>query len=284
MRGAIRQFFFYTQVLSLDVTFGVLGSGAFAKSVLNAKMKSVWWFLLPASVWVIYTADHLMDARKVGKNAVNARHKFHADHFTVIFFVMVCVAILCALAAIFFLPEIVLTGGIFVAAFALFHLVFAYWGKIRFGKEISVALIYSCGVWFAPFLNRRIPISTLEIFAFAFFILAALLNLFMNSVLEHHLDAEENLVFGVKHRLMEKIRLGIIILSTSSGVFLLFSMLYFAFIGGSIFYAKSSLYVSILCITPGVILYYEKYFIQDQRYRIAAEWVFMLGLFLLPTP
>ncbi|HRP68917.1 MAG TPA: prenyltransferase [Turneriella sp.] len=277
---ALQRFFFYTEVLSLDIAIGVLGSGAFAKTVLHAPMKGTWWFLLCAAVWVVYTADHLMDARKVGKVAVNVRHKFHVEHFRIIFTTMCIVSLLCAILAWVYLREIIFMGGIVVGIFALFHLILAYWGKVRFGKEISVAVIYAMGVWFAPFLNHRGAIDTLPILFFSFFLLAALLNLFMNSVIEHALDHKENLIFGVRPRFVQNIRKGVIAISFLSVLFLCALAIYFFFQTSPID-AACAFYVLLLCATPGAILYFDRFFLVRQRYRIAAEWLFAFGLLLL---
>ena len=131
--GPVRTFastvFSYAEILSIDICIGVVGSGALAASLLHAEMRLVWWFLLPAAVWVIYTADHLLDARKIGQDIVNARHKFHRKHFTVLTTVTVLMALGCLVAALIFLSDIVLKGGLLLCILAAFHLAMAFWGE-----------------------------------------------------------------------------------------------------------------------------------------------------------
>jgi uncharacterized membrane protein YsdA (DUF1294 family) len=273
----------YVEVLSIDICIGVLGSGALASTMLRAQMKPVWWFLLPASVWAVYTADHLFDAWKVGANAVNPRHKFHHEHFNVLATLTVLTSVVCGIAALLYLTEMVLIGGIMVGALAVLHVCLAFWGKVRFGKELSVAAIYACGVWFAPFLGRGVAISTTEIIAFGAFFLAAVLNLFMNSVIEFRLDVKEDLVFGAQVLSRKSIRRIVIVLAFAAALFLGGYLAYLEFTSHSVDIRNIASFavLALLCLVPGVILVFDTYFSQDHRYRIPAEWVFATGLGLL---
>lgn len=278
MRKSLR---FYVEVLSLDICAGVIGSAAFAQSTLKAAMKPVWWFLLPASVWVVYTADHLLDAHKLGKNAVNIRHKFHEDNFTLLAVLAIAIALLCIVLAFLCFREIVFSGGVLLGFLALFHLSLAYWGKVRFGKEISVAVIYTCGIWFAPFLNRGVALMPVHGIALSLVFLAALLNLFMNAVIELPIDQQEELVFGMQHFSSVWARRMVICISLTASL----AILIWAAI--SLLHRDAPLgiaayfYLFMICVVPGFILLNEKYFSQNQRYRIPAEWVFLTGVFTL---
>lgn len=272
---------YYMQVLSLDICIGVIGSGAFAKTFLRASMKPVWWFLLPASVWVIYTADHLMDARKVGERSVNVRHKFHFDHFKVLASLAAITALACCVLAFLCLREMVFVGGSVMAGLAVMHIFLAYWGKVRFGKEISVAVIYACGVWFAPFLNRGVEISPLYVAAFTIFILGAVLNLFMNSVIEFHIDREEGQVFGMALATRKAIRRAVIGASFAAVTGMAVFVGYGFARGIHPIVLAGYGYLLAVCAVPGVILFYENFFAANQRYRMPAELVFATGAALL---
>ncbi len=268
---------FYTEVLSLDICAGVLGSAALAKTLLQAKMKPCWWFLLPASVWVIYTADHLFDARKTGSIAVNPRHKFHNDHFLPLAYAAATVGVCCVLGASWCLREIVFLGGAFMGALALLHLILAYWGKIRIGKEISVAAIYTCGIWFAPFLNRSVSISTEIILAFLLFLLAAVLNLFMNSVIEYSLDAREKQVFVLETIPQAIARQTVMITSLAaavSGILIASAMI-------PVGHRWEFTSLMFLCAVPGLILLFQDFFSVHARYRLPAELAFLTVIALL---
>ncbi|MFZ5630201.1 MAG: prenyltransferase [Spirochaetota bacterium] len=274
-----QRFRYYTEMLSLDICAGVLGSGALAQVTLNARMPFAWWFLLPASVWVIYTADHLMDARKSGGQARNERHLFHYHHFRLLSFMAAMIAAVCLVGALVFFREIVFTGGLLVAALALLHILLAFWGKIRFGKELSVGIIYTCGVWFAPWLNRGAQPITYEPIFVALFLCAAWLNLFMNAVLEFDTDRADGQLFAMENLRRGAVRRYVIVAAFISALVAASLPLLFQSTGQPPRMAASAI-LACLCATPGIILLAERFFLQGKRYRLPAEWVFSLGLLL----
>ncbi|GAB4430000.1 MAG: hypothetical protein OHK0011_12600 [Turneriella sp.] len=268
---------FCIEVLSLDVCAGVLGSAALAKTILQAQMKPCWWLLLPASVWVIYTVDHLFDAHKTGSAAVNPRHKFHSDHFLPLALSAIAMGLGCVGGAFWCLREIVFLGGAFMGTLALTHLALAYWGRIRIGKELSVAVIYTSGIWFAPFLNRRVEVSLEIALAFLIFFLAAVLNLFMNSVIEYSLDDKEQQVYILKTISPKIIRRFVVItavMSTLAGILIASAVLPIA-------HRWEFTYLMFLCAVPGCILLFERFFRANARYRLPAELSFLAGIALL---
>ncbi len=267
---------FYIHVLSLDVCLGVLGSGALATVITGARMKTAWWLLLPLSVWVIYTLDHLLDGKKVGPGSINPRHKFHYDHFKILSILCSIAAFVSALLAFLLLREIVLIGGAILAALAFLHLGIARWGKLRFGKEFSVALIYSLGVWFGPFLVVGFRSWTVPVLFFLFF-LGAVLNLIMNSLMEADMDSQEGQVYllgSLSPKLAKEWALRLSLLGFLAALLLAAGTRKFA-PGGSI---SSCLVISLICVVPGGILRYADKFQDSQEYRIIGEGVFILGL------
>ena len=56
----------FMNILSLDVVAGALLSSAFAAALLEVRPAVPYWMVLGMSVWIIYTADHLVDAYRLG--------------------------------------------------------------------------------------------------------------------------------------------------------------------------------------------------------------------------
>lgn len=276
--------FSYAEILSIDICIGVIGSGALAATFLHAKMRLVWWLILPAAVWVIYTADHLLDAKKIGKEIVNARHKFHREHFTLLATLASIVAVCCLIAAPLYLSDIVLQGGLLLCLLAALHLALAFWGKIRIGKEISVAVIYSLGVWFGPYLRRECSVSWLHITGFGLFILAALLNLFMNSIMEYEMDKRENLRFATGIFSLNRMRIFVMVSSWLSSLAILIVMKYIIKHRLETILLAGFGFLFILCAAPGFIISEESFYKQHRRYRLQAEWIFAIGIVLLFIP
>ncbi|EPG64615.1 LA_0991 family prenyltransferase-like protein [Leptospira wolffii] len=267
---------FYIHVLSLDICLGVIGSGALATSVTGAKMKPAWWILLPLSVWVIYTLDHLLDGQKSGTDSVNPRHKFHYDYRKPLIVACSVAALVCAALALLLLREIVLLGGAILAALAFLHLGIARWGRLRFGKEFSVALIYTLGVWFGPLLIVGFRSWAVPVLLLLFF-LGTVLNLVMNSLMEADLDAKEGQVYllsALSPELAKEWTLRLSLLGFLTSLLLAAGMRKFA-PGVSV---SSSIVIALICAVPGGILKYSDRFRDSQNYRILGEGVFILGL------
>ena len=66
--------------LSLDVSIGAVISAMFFAEVLQVKILPYGLATLALTVWIIYTIDHLRDARAIGTKASTARHLFHQHY------------------------------------------------------------------------------------------------------------------------------------------------------------------------------------------------------------
>ncbi len=141
--------------LSLDVVLGSVCVGAMAKYISYAPLPAVWWFLLPAGVWLTYTLDHLLDAARVGPSAQTARHRFHALHFRAIKRAFIVVFAAACIAALFLPVDLWVFGLVMIAVSGL-HL----WLNRRIGstirpwlaKELAVAFVYAAGIFGGPFI------------------------------------------------------------------------------------------------------------------------------------
>ncbi|TAE51112.1 MAG: hypothetical protein EAZ89_10690 [Bacteroidetes bacterium] len=153
-----------------------------------------WWLALPFSVWIIYTADHLLDARRLGPSAHTARHDFHYRY-------MRPLSIACGLAIAFCLwlltrmPIGMIYFGLIMAGLTLLHLLLVaiVGSKARhwLQKELGVGFIYSAGVWGCPpwLFPEAYTGATWGLFA-QFFILA-MINLLFFSLYERETDESD---------------------------------------------------------------------------------------------
>jgi hypothetical protein len=138
--------------LSLDIVAAGVAGGAFAMHVTGARMPPGWWLVLPASIWVIYTLDHLVDGLGAGPDAANPRHRFHATFGGALTIAMFAVGSAALAGALSWLPVEVWFAGAVVAAMAVAHVLaatrrsFPAW----LPKEASVAIVYVAGLWCGP--------------------------------------------------------------------------------------------------------------------------------------
>src|SRR4051812_9177927 len=68
-------------LLSLDVALGAVISAAFLGRILHVNILPQGFILLGIVVWLIYTADHLLDAWSMREAATSERHRFHQKNF-----------------------------------------------------------------------------------------------------------------------------------------------------------------------------------------------------------
>lgn len=270
---------YYAEMLSLDVCIGAMGSGAVAQTICRARMRHAWWWILPLSVWVIYTADHLFDAWKLRGKAVNARHRFHHDHFVLLTVLAAIAALAAFLGAVWYLRDLVVLGGLLVGAFAVLHVVLAFWGRVRIGKEFSVAMIYTFGVWFAPIANRDAELNGFFVATVVVFAIAALQNLFMNSIIEYDLDHAEGETFAtavLPHRVLRHFVFVISALATLAIPALWIFPLARPGLTASL--QATASFILFLAVVPGAILWLQRFAFFRVHYRLFAEWIFALGL------
>ena len=135
---------------------GAVASGGLVCYWLDVNMPGIWWLTLAISVWVIYTLDHLLDARRLGSSAHTDRHLFHHRFFMPISFAWGLLFLFCVGIVPFLIPEKLLLFGLGMGVFVIFHLGMVRWVGDRtswlFHKELGVGMIYSLGIWGGPWV------------------------------------------------------------------------------------------------------------------------------------
>lgn len=147
---------------SLWVLFGALSSGYFFYAYFNSHVHPVYFWLLPTSMWMIYTLDHVFDGRR------NAQRKDLPDRYAInyqlrgrLLPVIAFITGLNAWLALRWLSwEVLITGGVM----AVLSMVYLWWvsrhsAKLNpWLKEIFIALMASMGMGFIPLLQSETPL------------------------------------------------------------------------------------------------------------------------------
>ncbi|MEM8892840.1 MAG: hypothetical protein AAGD28_32975, partial [Bacteroidota bacterium] len=100
----MNKFFHTLRLLSLDVVMGSLCSAYMVVLLLEVEVPLIFWVALPISVWVIYTADHLLDAYRLKDQAHTPRHLFHNTYFRPITAVFLFAGAVCVFVFPFLVP------------------------------------------------------------------------------------------------------------------------------------------------------------------------------------
>lgn len=183
--NSLLNFYKHLNTLSIDVALGAVCCCAWFAKLYHVDLRPYVFLALGLTVWIIYTADHLLDARKIKGEALTTRHRFHQQHFTVLT-VLVAIFAVIDFGLIFFVRKQVLYAGIILGGIVLLYLVFTR--VLSFLKETVVAVLYSGGV-LLPVLSLwdwQMSISY-PLIVVSFFI-TAWINLFLFAWFDHNID------------------------------------------------------------------------------------------------
>lgn len=280
-RDLLTRFWSYMNILSIDVALGTLAGAFLVARVVEIEMSWSWYFSLSVTVWLIYTLDHLMDARKLGANAHTDRHLFHHQYFGLIGTVWFLAAASLAIVVIAFLPIQLIFFGI-----SLGLVVAGYFASLNFirsknflgtGKEMWVGLVYTLGIWGGPFFMDPDVLELQHVFLAAQFMLLALANLFLFSLMELNSDVEDDhpsftVVFGEK--ITRRLVSGICLLL---GLSILFALVFF---GGETLRSVQFVYL-LMTIVFAFILAFPTTFKMNAMYRMLGDGVFLFPMILL---
>ncbi|MDE3168481.1 MAG: hypothetical protein KGN36_21945 [Acidobacteriota bacterium] len=123
------------------------------------------------TVWAIYIADRLLDARRPATTDEPARHRFYRRHRR--FAAWLLAALLAATAAItaLWLRPAVLRNGLVPLAAVAVYLAAVHLGRLRVAKEFVVAFVFTTGTFLVAWTNDPASPLTLLVPAAAFFVL-----------------------------------------------------------------------------------------------------------------
>jgi hypothetical protein len=174
--------------LSIDVAVGAALSSSLVAHVLRVSLPVSWYGILSGVVWVIYTFDHLLDARRSPENLVTYRHQLHSKYFFLLASLLALVSVSCIVLTVQWLPEKLALFGVGLSLFVVAYLGFAHLTNFllrkRCLKELSVAILYTVGVCGGPLVSDvKVP-NAFELLALTSFFLAALSNLYLISYFE----------------------------------------------------------------------------------------------------
>ncbi len=184
-RGLQRQ-----NALSLDVVAASVSGAVLAACVCRARLPVGWLIALACAVYAIYAADRLLDGRRLGQAAKSFRHRFHQRRYAPLAVGAAIAALTGFVAAILNFTPRLWFGALVVAALTVAHLALAQWSAFEeFPREISVAVLYTAGVWHAALLEGDFSRGVLEAgFCILLFVMAALSNLLCFSLYDFKRD------------------------------------------------------------------------------------------------
>jgi hypothetical protein len=260
----------YINILSLDVAVGAVVSALFFARLLDVSVETHVLIALALAVWIIYTVDHLRDARAIPTVASTDRHRFHQKYFRTIV-VMVGVVSLTGFILILYVPAAVLRAGLMLGFVVLFYLVLQRY--LKFLKEFFVAMLYTAGVLLPSLTVRDFHVLPIHVLIFGKFFITALMNLLLFSLFDYKEDRHQQQHSFVTWFGPDSTRYGIILLGLINIV-----------TGLRLWHFDSR--VALIFISMNVVLlallFFQRKLFLNNYYRIVGDAVFFIpALYLL---
>ncbi|PZR38614.1 MAG: hypothetical protein DI538_09220 [Azospira oryzae] len=268
--GVLR-FYRYINILSIDVAIGAIVNALFFAQLFNVHILLPGIASLGLAVWIIYTTDHLRDAKRLKEEAATERHRFHQRHFKIILRLLY-VAMLVELVLIFFLRKPVFYGGLWLSGGVVIYILINRW--LRFFKEITGALLYSCGVMLPALSFRQASLTSADQLMIVQFVLIALINLILFSWMDYESDLKD------RHRSL------ITYVSKAWGsvilivLFMVTALCHFKTM--YVHQAETLIFISMTFILL-ILFLFHRYFKKEERFRFIGDAIFFLPAIALFT-
>ncbi|WKV12827.1 hypothetical protein [Marivirga harenae] len=182
------KFYQYIRAFSLDVVAGAVISARWIGNYFDAEIPTYAILALGLTVWLIYTIDHLLDARKIKSKDAFLRHIIHDKNAPYIFGLIAIVTMVLIFILQNLKPYLLAYG--MALGFAVFcYLIFVHFvrKKVYWGKEWFIALVYATGICLPTATYIQSVPSILIYFWLQLFILASI-NLILFNMIEYKID------------------------------------------------------------------------------------------------
>lgn len=265
------------QLLSIDVVIGACMMAFATSLVLEVSIPWSVYFCLGGAVWLVYTIDHLLDAREIQQKVVSERHSFHLQYFNTLIKVWLVVLALVLTVTLTWLPIVTIKFGLIAAALVVMHLVLVKMLGTKLSilvqKEFGVAIAYVVGVTIGPLsLSEQVP-RAFYFYAVQVFLLA-FINLLEFSYFDKRVDQLQGQVSLSVILGRNKLQILIIALLVICFSLSLYSIMLFGLNSLDLVLFSAWAVLMLIMLTP-------KTFIRNDYYRVFGDMVFLFPIVLL---
>jgi hypothetical protein len=250
--------------LSLDVAGGAVICAAFFADLFHVSVLPQGLTALGLAVWIVYTADHLLDARRISNQASTFRHQFHQQHFKLLC-VLLLLACILEFIMLFFLRKPIFYNGLWLGLGVVVYVMINRW--LIYFKEIAGALLYCGGVLLPAFSLKQYVFQFSDELILLQFLLIVLTNLVLFSWMDHEHDLKD------KHRSL------ITLLNKDRGKMILWFLftLFFIMNAFNIYtQGKPTVIFFVMELILFLIFLFPVYFRKEERFRFIGDAIFFL--------
>lgn len=264
-------FSFYKTInaLSLDVALGAMICACFFAKHFMITILPQGIAILGLTVWIIYTVDHLADAKRITHTASMFRHQFHQKYF-ISLSVVVAIAAWAEFILLFFIREKLFFAGLVVGLLTFIYILFNRW--FLYVKELAGALLYCTGIFLPTFTFQQKHFLIFDWIVVVQFFLIVFINLILFSWMDYHQDKNDRhtslaLQIGKEGAGMILKILFLLIFSLTSYTFFVVPRL-------GLMYLLMVLVLLMLFLFP-------KYFKKQAKYRFLGDAIFFFPILFL---
>ncbi len=259
----------YINLLSIDVAIGAVVSAAFFARILNVSVLPQGYLLLGLIVWLIYTADHLLDAWSMNEAATSERHLFHQKHF-ITMTAIACAAGVIAIGLMFLIRVQLVSAGTVFGVFVVAYLLINRW--LQYFKELLGSILYTGGVLLPSWSLLEDPMNQDQQLYISIFAMIALTNMliFANLSREEDILNKQKSIATVLGEDYMKWLIRFVILSCFGLVLI-----------GAVYSLTPELIVLVAMECVLLVISEVKYFHHDDRYRACGDSIFLLPAIVL---
>jgi 4-hydroxybenzoate polyprenyltransferase len=268
------KFYQYIRAFSLDVVAGAVISARWIGNYFSADIPTSAILALGLTVWLIYTVDHLLDARKIKSKDALLRHVIHHKNAPYIVGLMAVVVMVLIFILQNLKPHLIAYGlSLALAVFIYFIFIHFIRKKVYWGKEWFVALVYATGICLPTLAYIQSIPAILIYFWIQLFILACI-NLILFNMIEYKIDKKQGFDSFATVKGVDFSRKIILMLFLSFALIWSSSFLFFKAEELLDYQAIFILMASVLAM----VLSKEVVLRQEEWYRVIGDIVFVLPL------
>jgi len=264
------------RILSLDILAGVFCGYTFARLLLDCKCPPLTPVILCMTVWMIYTFDHLLDARSLMEKSGKPAYRWHFANRRILLPILLVVGLATVGLSLVFLPARILVFGCIIGGFVVFYVLIHQgvmgWRLTYLFKEGWISILYTAGIWGVPLLSYGAISDIPLLLTIIIYLLLVLINVLIYSYHDCYTDGleKQQTLATIAGRKFTSHLLRLLILSV-----LMLIMAAFLILEGPSMLAVFIILISMTSVL-GLIIAFPHFFSKNERYGILADGVFLL--------
>lgn len=153
----------WPNLLSLDAPLVAVAWQALLSAVTGTPLWPVGRAILFLTVWLIYILDRVLDVRRPASVSEAARHRFYRAYGREMTALAAVIAVVDVLLIFFEVHPAVFRAGLVTFAGVCLYFGLLHASRVRFPKELFVALLFTMGTFLVAFARSESPLSLLPL-------------------------------------------------------------------------------------------------------------------------